>query len=218
MTSVTASTVKKRPTVAGIDLRKLLEWGGVGAGVILIAFGVAAIVLGFNGRLTVGSSLKKEKIVGTSDMTPAAIKSEAAKAIPNLKSLSVDWPTMNLVGKTIDSGSKARQFAMYMRIHALEAAGGKTYSQIPRFATADGKGTNDPAKAQSGQNGQPLDNPARGTWVTETALSTALNTSYMAEQLGNFGMVVGVALLLSGVGFTVLALGGALRGRDAREQ
>ena len=60
--------------------------------------------------------------------------------------------------------------------------------------------------------GQPLDNAARQVWVTETALSTALNTSYMAEQLAIFGIVVGVALLLAGIGFLVLALGGALRG------
>ena len=33
----------------------------------------------------------------------------------------------------------------------------------------------------------------------------------MAEQLALFGIVVGVALLLSGIGFIVLALGGALR-------
>ena len=30
-----------------------------------------------------------------------------------------------------------------MRKHTLEATGGKTYSQMPRFASADGKGTND---------------------------------------------------------------------------
>ena len=48
-------------------------------------------------------------------------------------------------------------------------------------------------------------------WVTETALSTALNVSYMADQLGNFGIVVGVALLLSGFGFVILAEGAAHR-------
>jgi hypothetical protein len=42
-------------------------------------------------------------------------------------------------------------------------------------------------------------------WVTETALATALNTAYMADQLGNFGIVVGVALILAGIGFAVLA-------------
>jgi hypothetical protein len=45
-------------------------------------------------------------------------------------------------------------------------------------------------------------------WVTETtALATALNMSYMAEQISLFGIVVGIALLLSGIGFIVLALG-----------
>jgi hypothetical protein len=52
-------------------------------------------------------------------------------------------------------------------------------------------------------------------WVTETALTTALNMAYMAERLALFGIVVGVALLLSGIGFIVLTLGGALR-REAR--
>ena len=36
----------------------------------------------------------------------------------------------------------------------------------------------------------------------------------MAEQLALFGIVVGVALLLAGIGFIVLALGGALRRRE----
>jgi len=47
--------------------------------------------------------------------------------------------------------------------------------------------------------------------VTETALSTALNASYMADRIALFGVVVGIALLLSGFGFAILAIGGALR-------
>jgi hypothetical protein len=193
-------------------MKKLLEWGGIAAGIVLIAFGVAAIVLGVNGRSTVHSSLAQEQIVGTPDMTPAAIKAEAQKAgLPS----TIKLPTVSVAGKQINSGDRARAFASYMRIHALEASGGLTYSQMPRFATADGKGTNDPAQAQKGPTGQPLDNGARNVWVTETALTTALNTSYMAEQLAIFGIVVGVALLLSGIGFLVLAAGGALAGRTA---
>ena len=47
--------------------------------------------------------------------------------------------------------------------------------------------------------------------MTYTALTTALNSSFMASQLALFGIVVGFALLLSGIGFAVLAIGGALR-------
>jgi hypothetical protein len=189
-------------------MRKLLEWGGIAAGIALVAFGVAAIVLGVNGRSTVHSSLKLEQIVGTPDMTPAAIRAEAQKAgLP----AGIKLPTVDVAGKAIDTGDRARAFASYMRIHALEATGGLTYAQMPHYATADGKGTNDPTKAVQ-ENGRPVDNAARNVWVTETALTTALNTSYMAEQLAIFGIVVGVALLLSGIGFLVLAVGGALRG------
>jgi hypothetical protein len=47
-------------------------------------------------------------------------------------------------------------------------------------------------------------------WVTETALSTALNTSDMAERTALFGIIVGIALMLAGLGFAILTLAGAL--------
>jgi hypothetical protein len=39
--------------------------------------------------------------------------------------------------------------------------------------------------------------------------------AYMGERLAMFGMVMGVALLLTGIGFLVLTLGGALRRSEA---
>jgi len=192
-------------------MRKFFEIGGLVAAVILIAFGVTAIVMGVNGRNTVQDSLKLEQITGSPDMTASAIAAEAKKAgLP----ASIDLPTANIAGKPIDTGDRARAFAAYMRIHTLEATGGVPYAQMPRFATADGKGTNDATKALQA-NGRPVDNAARNIWVTETALTTALNTSYMAEQLALFGIVVGVALLLAGIGFGILAIGGALRNPDS---
>src|SRR4029079_4981487 len=91
-------------------------------------------------------------------------------------------------------------------IHALEATGGKTYAELPRYATTDGTGTNDAAAAAKGPTGRPLDNPVRDVWVTATALSTALNVAFMGEQLSLFGIVVGIALVLAGIGFIVLTL------------
>jgi hypothetical protein len=180
-------------------MRKLLELGGFISGAILIAFGVAVIALGASGRSTVISNLKQEQIVGSPDMTPALIKEEVTKA----GLTNVTLPTCSVAGKAITSGTRARCFAQYMRIHALEASGGLPYSQMPRYATADGKGTSDAAKALTA-NGRPVDNPARNLWVTETALSTALNVSFMADRLALFSMVIGIALLLSGIGFVVL--------------
>jgi hypothetical protein len=191
-------------------MRKAFEIGGLVAAVVLIAFGAGTILMSVNGRDTVHSSLKLEQIVGTPDMTPAAIKDEAAKA--GLTGISL--PTCSVAGKAITTGATARCFASYMRIHALEASGGLTYAEMPHYATADGKGTND-ATAALQANGRPVDNAARNVWVTETALTTALNTSFLAEQIALFGLVVGIALLLSGVGFVVLALA-ALRPKQAQ--
>jgi hypothetical protein len=199
------------------EMRKVFELGGVVAAAILVGFGIAAIVMGVNGRSTVSDSLKLEQIVGTPDMTPAAITAEAQKA--GLKSFVV--PSLAVAGKPINSGDRARAFAGYMRIHTLEATGGLTYAQMGRYAAKTGT----PVKFTDGQGGtndtqyaavdpktaQPLDNGKRNIWVTETALTTALNTSYMADRLAVFGIVVGVALLLAGFGFAILAIGGALR-------
>lgn len=198
-------------------MKRILELSGVAAGIILIAFGIAAIVLGSNGKSTVGSELKQQQIVGTPDMTPAGIKSEAAAA--GLKNVAL--PTCTVAGKSVNNGSRARCFAEYMRIHALEATGGFVYAQMGMYVakpgtpkaqlTPDGATSNQAYAVIDPKTKQPVSNAARNVWVTETALTTALNTSFMAEQLGNFGIVVGIALLLSGVGFLVLAAGGALR-------
>ena len=192
-------------------MRKSFEIGGFIAAAVLVAFGIGAIVMGVNARSTVNSTLNQEQIVGTPDMTPTAIKAEAKQAGLNVADIS--FPTTSVAGQAINNGDRAHAFAGYMRIHALEATGGLTYAQMPRYATADGKGTNDPTQALK-VDGQPQDNGARQVWVTETALATALQSSYMASQLALFAIVTGVALLLSGIGFAVLAAGGALRNRE----
>jgi F0F1-type ATP synthase membrane subunit c/vacuolar-type H+-ATPase subunit K len=88
----------------------------------------------------------------------------------------------------------------------------------PASQLAKGGGTDNPQWALvDAKTQQPVANGARDIWVTETALTTALNTSYMAEQLANFGIVVGVALLLSGIGFGVLTVGGALKSAEKEE-
>ncbi len=120
-----------------------------------------------------------------------------------------------MAGQRIESGSQARCFAQYMTIHALEATGGLYYAQMPRYATADGKGTDVESQALKTPKGAPVNNPAREVWVQETALAGALNSSYMATQVGLFGIVVGIALLLSGLGFAILSIAGALRNPES---
>jgi hypothetical protein len=79
-----------------------------------------------------------------------------------------------------------------------------------RFLTPSGEQTSDEALAAKDEQGQPVENGLRNLWVTETALTTALNTSFFAERVAVFSIVMGVALLLTGIGFFILTLGGAL--------
>jgi hypothetical protein len=187
--------------------------GGIVAGLVLIAFGVGAVVIGLAGRHEVSTDVKREQIVGTPDMKPSVMAQKVKEA--GLKDVAV--PSCDVAGKAIANGSDAKCFASYMRIHALEATGGKTYAQMPQYATADGKGTDIPAQAiKDPKTGQPQSNQARQVWINETALTTALNTSFFASSVGLFAIVMGAALLLSGIGFLVLA--GGLLGRGLPER
>jgi hypothetical protein len=186
--------------------RRILEIGGIVAGALMIAFGIGALVLSINARNTVGNEVTAEQIVGSADMSPAAITVAMKEA--GLQNVSA--PTCDVAEQPIQNGSDARCFAQYMRIHALESSGGLTYAQMGRFLAASDAtnpaGTSDETAALKDDAGKPVANAARNTWVTETALSTALNVSYMAEQIALFGIIVGIALLLSGIGFIILAL------------
>ncbi len=195
-------------------MSKALRIGGLIAGIVLIAIGVGAIYTGVSGRHEVSSDLKREQIVGTPDMTPTLIAAEAKKA--GLRNVS--FPSCTVADQAITNGTKAKCFASYMRIHTLEATGGKTYAQMPHYATANGVGTNDATQALiDPKTKQPTDNPARNVWVTSTALQTALNTSFFAASVGLFAIIMGVALLLSGIGFIVLVSGLLTRTAKRRE-
>jgi hypothetical protein len=195
--------------------KRIFQWGGVAASVMLMAFGIGALVIGLQGRSEVQDKIAQEHIVGTPDMTPALIAKAAQEAkLPD----SVSLPTCSVADEPISTGAEAKCFASYMRIHALEATGGKTYAEMGRYLTASGTDTNDEAQAaKDPKTGEPVQNGARNTWVTETALSTALNTSFFAEQVALFSIVMGIALLLTGIGFFILTLGGALGAFSVRK-
>lgn len=198
-------------------MKKLLEVGGLIAAVVLVAFGIGAIVIGADGRSTVKDSLIQESIVGTPDMSPDGIK----PAIEEAGLTGVEVPDCDVADQEIDNGDRARCFAEYLRIHALESTDGLVYAQMGQFEakadapeselTEDGATNNPEFAVTDPETGGPKANGPRNTWVTATALSTALNSSYMADQMGLFGIVVGIALLLTGLGFAVLVLTGAVR-------
>ena len=172
--------------------KRIWEIGGFAAGIVLILFGVVALIMGVSGYNTTRDAIKAEGITFGSADDPAVAK------------YAEQW-----AGEQVTTGDQARAFAKVMREHTLESTGGLTYAEMGRFQSAakpdDPAGTSDEEAALKDESGQPVANGARNIWVTETALTTALNMSYMAEQLSLFGLVVGVALLLTGVGLVILA-------------
>jgi hypothetical protein len=212
-------------------LRRILEIGGIVAGAVMIAFGVVAIYMGVDGRSTVQDNLANEFIVGSDDMTPEVINEEipgivkaqqdiaAARQEAGVEPIAftpVEAPDCAVAGEEVDNGDDARCFAEYLRIHALRSTSGLTYSQMGRFmAKPDapptetdfaGGTSNEEFALVSAESAQPVANGTRNLWVTATALSSALNLAYTAEQISLFGIVVGIALLLTGIGLVILAV------------
>lgn len=180
--------------------------GGVFATLVLLAAGIAYIVIGVNGRSTVHDNVARENIVGSPDMTPAEIVKGAEEA--GLKPDQYEVPDCSVAGDAVDTGSKAKCFADYMRVHALESSGGLVYADMGRFQLAsnpeDPAGTSDAALAAKDDSGRPIPNGPRNTWVTQTALTTGLNMAFFAEQVSLFGIVVGITMIVIGVGLGVL--------------
>ena len=104
---------------------KVFKYAGIAAGIVLIAIGIGSVVTGVGGRSTVHDNLGLEQITGSPDMNPKAITAEAKAA--GLKGIAL--PTCSVADKAITTGAQARCFASYIRVHALEATGGRTYSR-----------------------------------------------------------------------------------------
>jgi hypothetical protein len=158
----------------------ILRYSGIIASVILIAFGVGSLYMGIDGRNEVRSTLAAEKIVGTPDSTIRARRStRAPRPAPSPMSCA---------------STRSRRPA------------GRPTRRWTASSTPTGKPTSDEAAAaKDPKTGAPVENGARNIWVTETALSTALNTAFFAENVATFAIVMGIALLLVGIGFLVLA-------------
>ncbi|MCZ7589824.1 MAG: hypothetical protein M5U27_13405 [Gaiella sp.] len=90
-----------------MNTRRILEWGGLAASIVLIVFGVAALYMGIDGRSVVRDSIKQEQITFGDASDPAVAKH------------AEQW-----AGEQVANGDQARAFAKVMREHQLESTGG----------------------------------------------------------------------------------------------
>ena len=109
--------------------RKLFEYGGIAASVILIAVGLGSIGLGAWGFNEVRDNLARENIVGT--------------------------PDSSIPGQKVDTGSEARAFAAVMRKHALEATEGRTYAEMGLLARRATRPTTRPQRRRIPRRASP---------------------------------------------------------------
>jgi hypothetical protein len=184
-------------------VRKMFWIGGLAAGALLVVLGALWIWQGASARSEVHDTISREQITGTPDMSPATFKGEVA---------GVQTPTCDVAGEEIDTGAEARCFADWMRVHALEGTGGRTFSQMGRYLDPNGKETNDPAQAaKDPKTGQPVTNGARDLWVTQRALATGLELAFVGEQISLFSIATGAVFAIIGIGLLVmLTIGGVL--------
>jgi hypothetical protein len=171
---------------------RFLRIGGYISGGVLIFFGIAVVVLGIWGFAFTRDHIEREQIT----FGPASD--------PAVQEHAEQW-----AGEPVETGRQALAMAEIMREHTLSSTGGLAYAEMGRYQSAenpsDPAGTNDEAAAAKDESGQPISNSARNIWVTETALATALDMGFMSEMLSIFSIIVGVALLLTGIGLVILA-------------
>lgn len=98
-----------------MNVKRILEFGGLAAGVLLIAFGAIAIYMGVDGRTTVRDSIKQEQIYFGESSDPAVAQ------------FAPQW-----AGGQVANGEQARAFAKVMREHTMESSSGLTYAEMGR--------------------------------------------------------------------------------------
>jgi hypothetical protein len=86
--------------------------------------------------------------------------------------------------------------------HQLDSTGGLRYAEMPRQVPQ----VDDAGNQVVGDDGQPVmvPNAARASWINATSLTTALNLGLLAYAVSAFALVVGIALIASGVTFLSL--------------
>ena len=202
-----------------MTMRKALEYGGIAAGVFLIALGIATIVLSVMGHNECHRAFSREQIVGSPDMTPEAIAQEAQDAgLP----ASIELPTCNVADKAIDTGRRQSASRTTCASTRSSRPADLTYAQMGRYQSAanpdDPKGTNDEAAAAKDENGQPVSNGARehlghGDLARNCALHVVPSGRNRAVRDRRCDRV-----FLAGIGFMVLAIWCGLRRGEGEQE
>jgi hypothetical protein len=164
-------------------MKKLFPVLLVVIGLAFLVGGTYTVVRGFDAKSQVRAELVRQDITTTPDAS-----------IPNVKVTDV---------------RTAQAMADVIQKHSNEITGGRSYAELGRYLSADGKGdTSDETLALKDQAGNPVPNPIRDVALTASTLRTGLYTSIMAFNVAD--LVIGLGLAIAVMGFAVAGIGVAL--------
>jgi hypothetical protein len=138
--------------------------------------GSYTVVRGVDARSAVRAELARQDITTTPDAR-----------IPNVK---------------VTDANTAQVMADVIQTHIDEITGGRSYAELGRYLTADGKGdTSDENLAMKDKDGNPVNNPVRDLALTADTLRTGLYTSIMALNMADLVIGLGAAIVVIGLVF-----------------
>ena len=138
-------------------MKLVMKWawiGAIGFGIVLMGSGLFMVSEGRAAHDDVRDALAEERIITAED---------------------AEIPLAN-----VDSADEAKAQADIIRVHALEATGGKTYAELDRT------------------------DPARATYLNSVTLRTALMESYLAFKVADLVVGIGLIVVLMGASHVVL--------------
>jgi hypothetical protein len=161
-------------------MRKIFPVLLVLIGLGFLVGGSYTAVRGIDARQAVRAELARQDITTTPDAR-----------VPNVK---------------VTDASTAQVMADVIQKHVDEITGGRSYAELGRYLTADGKGdTNDETVAMTDKDGNPVANPIRDVALTADTLRTGLYTSIMALNMAD--LVIGLGLAIAVIGLVFGGLG-----------
>ena len=158
-------------------MKKYVAVPMLAAGLALLGLGVYAVDRGFDARDQVRGQLLAEDLT-----TPAGA------SIPNQR---------------VDDAATAQSFADFLDTNLKKATNGRSYAEVGHYLMADGKDTDDPAKAVLDADGKPTVNPLRQAAFEISSGTNGLYTAVMAFHIGDLAIGVGIVMLVLGLGLEV---------------
>ena len=111
-------------------------------------------------------------------------------------------PDARVPNVAVTDAATAQVMVDVIQKHVDEITGGRSYAELGRYLTADGKGdTSDENLAMKDKDGNPVANPVRDVALTADTLRTGLYTSIMAFNMADLVMGLGLAIATIGLVF-----------------